>query len=188
MVTDKLKAIVPYATLLAGAAFLYHETGRFAYAAKPGELGPGVWPKAILLLLIAVCVYEIVRRTLFVRRAPKCVAATETLAADAADPAPEAPPADAARHPYRLLAGITLTVLYVLVLDTLGFFLATALYLALFMVVGRYRRAGVIAATSVVGSLAFVFVFMKVVYVSLPLGTGPFQAVSVWILGLLGIR
>lgn len=188
MVTDKLKAVVPYAALLAGAVFLYHEAGRFAYAAKPGELGPDVWPKAILLLLIAVCAYEIVRRTLFVRRTPKCVAATETLAADAADPAPGTQPVDAARHPYRLLAGIALTVLYVLALDTLGFFLATTLYLALFMVVGRYRRIGVIAATSVVGSLVFVFVFMKVVYVSLPLGTEPFQAVSLWILSLLGIH
>jgi len=189
MATDRLKAVVPYAVLLAGAAFLYHEAGRFAYAAKPGELGPDVWPKAILLLLIAVCAYEIVRRTLFVRRTSKCVAATETLAADTAEPAPATPPADdAARHPYRLLAGIALTVLYVLALDVLGFFLATALYLALFMAVGRYRRAGVILTTSVVGSLAFVFVFMKVVYVSLPLGTGPFQAVSLWILSLLGIH
>jgi putative tricarboxylic transport membrane protein len=188
MATDKLKAIVPYAALLAGAAFLYDEAGRFAYAAKPGGLGPGVWPKAILLLLIAICAYEIVRRTLFVRRSPKCVAATETLATDAADPAPETQPADAARHPYLLLAGIALTVLYVLALDSLGFFLATALYLALFMAVGRYRRLGVIVTTSVAGSLAFVLVFMKVVYVSLPLGTGPFQSVSVWLLSLLGIR
>ncbi len=187
MVTDKLKAVVPYAALLAGAAFLYREAGRFAYAARSGVLGPGVWPKAILLLLIAVCAYEIVRRMNSIRRTPKRVATTETVAADA-DPAPATPPADAARHPYLLLAGIALTVLYVLALDTLGFFLATALYLALFMAVGRYRRIGIIVATSVAGSLAFVFVFMKVVYVSLPLGTGPFQAVSLWILSLLGVR
>ena len=64
-------------------------------------------------------------------------------------------------------------------LGYLGFFLATAVYLAAFMVVGRYRRAGVIAATSVLGSLAFMYVFMKIVYVSLPLGVGPFEQVSV---------
>jgi hypothetical protein len=33
-----------------------------------------------------------------------------------------------------------------------------------------------------------VFVFMKVVYVSLPLGAGPFQTLSIWILGVLGVR
>jgi hypothetical protein len=29
---------------------------------------------------------------------------------------------------------------------------------------------------------------MKIVYVSLPLGVGPFKAVSVWLLAALGIR
>jgi putative tricarboxylic transport membrane protein len=56
------------------------------------------------------------------------------------------------------------------------------------MVLGRYRRNGVIVSISLLGSLAFVFVFMKIVYVSLPLGIGPFQAVSVAILAALGIR
>jgi len=70
----------------------------------------------------------------------------------------------------------------------LGFFLATAIYLAAFMLVGRYRRYGVIAVTSVVGSLVFVFVFMKIVYVSLPLGIGPFQSVSTALMALLGIH
>ena len=60
--------------------------------------------------------------------------------------------------------------------------------LAAFMLVGRYRRPGVIVASSVVGSLAFVFVFMKIVYVSLPLGVGPFRSVSTWLMAMLGIH
>ena len=96
--------------------------------------------------------------------------------------------ASAGRAPWRLAAGIGLTIAYVLVLDLLGFFCATAVYLALFMVVGGYRRAGIVLASSLLGSLAFVYVFMKVVYVSLPLGTGPFQALSLAILGALGVR
>jgi putative tricarboxylic transport membrane protein len=56
------------------------------------------------------------------------------------------------------------------------------------MVIGRYRRYGIVAATSVVGSLAFMFVFMRIVYVSLPLGVGPFQKLSVAILAVLGVR
>ena len=72
--------------------------------------------------------------------------------------------------------GIALTVLYVVLIETLGFFLCTFLYLAAFMWVGRYRRPGVILATSLIGSLAFMFMFMKVVYVSLPLGAEPVRA------------
>jgi putative tricarboxylic transport membrane protein len=56
------------------------------------------------------------------------------------------------------------------------------------MVTGRYYRSRVVLLSSVLGSLAFVFVFMKVVYVSLPLGVGPFKTLSVSLLALLGIR
>ncbi len=176
--TGKLKGQLPYLALLLGAAYLYHAAGHFAYAPRPGALGPGFWPKAVLALLMAVCAYEIVRRALFVRapRVPDAVGG------------PETQPAEGARYPRLLAAGVGLTVLYVLGLDAAGFFLSTALYLALFMLVGRYRRYAVIAATSVLGSLTFIYVFMKIVYVSLPLGVGPFKQVSVWILAALGIR
>jgi putative tricarboxylic transport membrane protein len=50
--------------------------------------------------------------------------------------------------------------------------------MALFMWVGRYRRPGVIVATSLIGSLAFMFMFMKIVYVSLPLGVIKAQDIS----------
>jgi len=81
-----------------------------------------------------------------------------------------------------------MTVLYVVLIETLGFFLCTAIYLALFMWVGRYRRPGVIVATSLVGSLAFMFMFMKVVYVSLPLGVEPFAQVSFALMRIMGIK
>lgn len=176
--TGKLKALLPYAALLAGAAYLYHDAGRFAAAARAGELGPDFWPRAILALLMIVCACEIVRRML-----PDRAVRDATGAGDASE-GPDA----GERFPWRLAAGIALTIAYVLALDILGFFLATAIYLALFMLAGRYYRARVIALASVLGSLAFVYVFMKIVYVSLPLGVGPFKAVSVWLLAALGIR
>jgi len=176
-----LKALAPYAVLFAGAAYLYRDAGAFASAARPGQLGPDFWPRAVLVLLMLVCACEVVRRALF-ERAPRDASATSPSAEHAADPD------ITERYPWRLAAGIGLTIAYVLALDWLGFFVATALYLALFMVVGRYPRKRVIAITSVAGSLAFVFVFMKIVYVSLPLGAGPFRTFSTWILAMLGIR
>ena len=80
------------------------------------------------------------------------------------------------------------TLAYVLLVGVLGFFLATAAYLAAFVAVGGYRRWGVIAACALGGSLAMVVVFMKIVYVSLPLGAGPFRAFSISVLVLLGVR
>jgi putative tricarboxylic transport membrane protein len=179
---DKLKGSLPYAVLLLGAAYLYRSAGHFQYAARPGELGPDVWPRAILVLLMGVCAWELLRRMFF----------TGAAAAPARAPDPGADAGDAAeegtRHAQLLVGGIAVTVLYVLGMGTLGFFLATMLYLALFMLVGRYRRYRVIAATSILGSLAFVYVFMKIVYVSLPLGAGPFKQLSILILAALGIH
>jgi putative tricarboxylic transport membrane protein len=177
MTGAKLRAIAPYAALLAGAAYLYHDSAAFAAAGKAGRLGPDFWPKAVLVLLMIVCAAELARLAL---AAPK--PAKETVAADPG--AEEEMP----RFPRLLAGGMVLTVLYVPGIEYLGFFVATVLYLAAFMLVGRYRRVGVVVATSLVGSLAFVYVFMKIVYVSLPLGAGPFRQVSIWILAALGIH
>ena len=62
------------------------------------------------------------------------------------------------------------------------------LYLALFMFVGRYRKVWVIAVNSAIGTLLFVFLFMKVVYVSLPIGEGPFQKFSLIVFNIMGIK
>jgi putative tricarboxylic transport membrane protein len=87
-----------------------------------------------------------------------------------------------------IVSGIVLTVLYVLVIERLGFFLTTFLYLAAFTWIGRYRRPVIVLVSSLVGSLFFMFMFMKVVYVSLPLGQGPFSQVTFLLMRLMGIR
>ena len=175
----RLKAAWPYAALLAGAAYLYHEAGAFAAAARPGQLGPDFWPRAVLVLLMIVCASQLLRHLLLVR---PLVPEAPTLPADE-----EASTAEQ-RYPWRLAAGIGLSIAYVLSLDELGFFVATVLFLGLFMIAGRYYRARVVWLSSLIGSLVFVFVFMKVVYVSLPLGIGPFRTFSIWLLAMLGVR
>ena len=170
--------MLPYAALASGAAYLYHHAAAFAALGRPGQLGPDFWPKAVLVLPMATCAIEIVRVALAPAK-PHGAAAR----AKEAHEEEESP-----RFPLLLAGGIGLTILYVPAMQLLGFFLATVAYLAAFMLVGRYRRYGVIATTSVLGSLAFVFVFMKVVYVSLPLGVGPFESVSTALMALLGIH
>ncbi|HSC99536.1 MAG TPA: tripartite tricarboxylate transporter TctB family protein, partial [Casimicrobiaceae bacterium] len=77
---------------------------------------------------------------------------------------------------------------YVALLSTLGFFIGTALYIAALIRTGRYRRWPVIAAVAVGGALAFMFVFMRIVYLSLPIGVPPFAQVSLMLMQLMGIR
>jgi putative tricarboxylic transport membrane protein len=182
----RLYEAAPYAALLVGAAFLYHDAGTFSDLGRPGQLGPDFWPRAVLALLMVVCAIEVARCVLAPSAAPRPPAAA--VPAAAVPVAPVAKQIEPARE-WRLLAGgIALTILYVPGIEYLGFFLATTLFLAAFMYVGRYRRARIVVAASVLGSLAFVFVFMKVVYVSLPLGAGPFRILSAWIMAALGIH
>ncbi|HUH93507.1 MAG TPA: tripartite tricarboxylate transporter TctB family protein [Casimicrobiaceae bacterium] len=178
----RLAGAAPYAVVLAGAAYLYVNAGSFAALARPGELGPQFWPRAVLGLLMLVCGGAIVRAMILppIAQAP--------FGAGSPSEDEDSARVEPAAHPYRLLGGVVLSAAYVAGMERLGFFLATALYLGLFMWLGRYRRPGVIVSASLIGSLAFVFVFMKIVYVSLPLGVAPFQAVSLAILALLGIR
>lgn len=199
-IANRLRFAWPWAAMLVAALYLYRVAGHFAYAPRPGELGPDVWPRAILVLLSVVCALRMAGYLLG-RGIDRPGTALERGGAagtgDDAVPTGDVATADAGaesaeesarRYPRLLIAGIALTILYVLTMGTLGFFVATALYLALFMLVGRYRRPVVIAVSSVVGSLAFVYVFMKIVYVSLPLGIGPFQQLSLAVLAAFGVR
>jgi hypothetical protein len=176
----RLRAALPYAAVLLGVAFMFQQTGSFAALGREGNLGPAFWPRAVLSLLAIVCVLEILRIALFFRP-------DRPASADLHSPAPLPSEEDGPRHPALLVGGIAITVLYVPGMEYLGFFLATILYLAAFMWIGRFRRPLVVAVTSLLGTIAFVYVFMKVVYVSLPLGSGPFRQFSTWVLGALGV-
>jgi putative tricarboxylic transport membrane protein len=176
MTMEKIKRIIPYAIVLMISVYFYILAGRFGFNARAGNLGPDFWPKLLLGLTMVVCLYEIAKTALFHR-----VKALEE------DTGEEKAGAEK-RYPGLLIIGTLMTVAYVYFVSILGFILCTFLYLTFFMFVGRYRKVWVIAANSVIGTLLFVVLFMKVVYVSLPLGQGPFQQFSLLVLKILGIK
>ena len=183
---------LPYVIAGAAASYLYYLAANFQFHARPGTLGPDVWPQAILALMIVVCLFEIVKIAAFGARAGEVGGVLEEIVEEAAE---QQHPADSPlstpiveSHPYLLVAGMALTACYVIFIQRLGFFIATMLYLALFIVLGGYRRWGVVAAVSVGGTLVLLFFFMKIVYVSLPIGQVPFSAVTLFLMRIMGIR
>ena len=178
---------LPYVIVLAIVTFLFYRATKIDFVAPGGRIGPDVWPKAILVLAALACLYEIAKNLLFGRWVRDMTGVLGSVLKEVpGQDVPDEP--ELASYPHLLWIGIAMTVLYVVLIEKLGFFLCTAIYMALFMWIGRYRRPGVILATSLVGSLAFMFMFMKVVYVSLPLGTEPFAQVSFALMRLMGIR
>ena len=173
----RLARLAPYAVVGLGAAWLYYIAAHMQYERRGGTLGPDFWPKLVLGLTIAVCAVEIARIAL-----ERSLGKTASQPRDADED--ETPP----QRPVLVISGMALTGLYAWLLHAMGFFSATVPYVAAFVVLGGYRRWGVVAAVSIVGAFVMMFFFMKVVYVSLPLGDGPFQAVTLFLMRVMGIR
>lgn len=153
------------------------------------RIGPDFWPKAVILFMGALSLYEVVKRAVFgVDSAARGL--TEDLTANpAGDPTTEtAGEASTIQYPRLLLAGSALILGYVAVVDLLGFFITTLIFLFAFARVGGFRRHAWNAAIAVAGSLLMVFLFMRVAYISLPLGEGPFRSVSLALMTLMGVR
>lgn len=181
----RLARAAPYALLLAVAGALYAAALNIEYVGPAERIGPDFWPRAILGLLAAVCVYELAKSFLAAE-----ARSTGGMLQHFLEQAPAAGDGEEPQRPSfaRLALAVAATLAYVLLVPVLGFFLATAGYLAGFIALGGYRRWGVVAACALGGSLATVVVFMKVVYVSLPLGMGPFRLLSIGLLQVLGVR
>jgi putative tricarboxylic transport membrane protein len=183
-----LVRVLPYALVGSLAAWLFYAATQIDYHRRAGTLGPDVWPKLVLGVMLAICVYEIAR-VLFSPQwrggatgmLQEMVERTEQAHPDAAEP-------PAPKSLGMLLGGIALTAVYVWLIQRLGFVLATAPYVFAFIAIGGYRRWMVNAAVSVLGTLVMMFFFMKVVYVSLPIGAEPFAQVTLALMRLMGIR
>jgi putative tricarboxylic transport membrane protein len=186
-VRERLRVIAPYAVVLVLAGALYVAATHFEYTPHAGRLGPDVWPRAILVLIAGVCLFRVVTALRSPRDEGPGGGVLQDVLGNAPPPSDAEPQADA-RFPGLLALGIAITIAYVWLLGLLGFALASALYIGAMIRVGRYRRWGVIVPTALGGSVAFMFVFQKIVYLSLPIGQSPFDALSLALMRLMGIR
>jgi putative tricarboxylic transport membrane protein len=166
------RAAAPLGGLVAAVILLVHAQGLDG-AAREGQLGPGFWPRLVLGGLGLACLAHLVTAR---RRGGEPLAPA---------PAPDAEPGPIDWR--RLAAGILLVVAYVIGATWLGFAIATAAFIAAFMRLGGARSAAGIAATALLGTAALLYVFVRVVYLPLPKGSGPLEDVTVALYRALGI-
>jgi len=163
-----MSALAPAAGLLV-AFVLLGATRGLDEVAREGQLGPGFWPRLVLVALAATCAARLV---LVWRRA--------RAAGPAAGPAA---PADR----LRLGAAIALIVLYAAAAPLLGFPLATAGFAAAFMTAAGARSVAGVAATALAGTVGLLYLFVRIVYLPLPKGAGPFETLTLALYRALGI-
>ena len=185
----RLARVLPHGVMLVVACLLYWVATRID-ADTGGRIGPAAWPKAVIVFMGLLCVYEIVKRLLmrteFAAKGllagaevPHAQEAASRVGEHRDDPAPD--------NPRMLGGGIALVAGYVFAVPWIGFFTATALFLAIFPWVGGLRRPMVSAAMSLGGTLVLAVVFLRIAYISLPLGEGPFRTLSLALLRLIGV-
>jgi putative tricarboxylic transport membrane protein len=180
----RLRAVVPYFVALLVCAALYYFTTQITYAPRPGQIGPTFWPRVAIALMAAASIFEILRR-LISGRSEGAVGVAENLdrMAEEAEPHPSAP---AARWP--LFAGIALTLAFALLVPVLGFVTASFVFVIGFMYIAGVRSHLTIWLVGAGGVLAFAFVFLKVVYISMPRGMPPFDQITQAVFDLLQIK
>lgn len=198
---NRVRHAAPHMLLLVLAIGLLVELTSVDTSSVPeGTLGPTFWPRAILLFMGLLCVYEILKRlvgardqfTGFIERHEKAaelgqeVGSLSTLI-PSANAEPEDKPADPIIAS-KLLGGVGLIAAYTLGIQVLGFFISSALFISAFSVIGGFRHWVWNPVIAAVGSVSFFFIFTKVAYISLPLGAGPFKDFSVWLMQIMGVR
>jgi putative tricarboxylic transport membrane protein len=181
---SRLLHCAPHLAMLAVCVALYAGALRIdATAAGPDRLGPDVWPKAIIIVMGLVCLFETLKRAFF-NPAPRPVPELRGNPDSGDEAAAITPPGS----PRTLAAGAALIAGYVAAVTWLGFFLTSALFLAAFGFVGGFRRHGWNAVVSLLGALVLFVIFTRVAYVSLPMGEGPFRQLSIWLMGMVGVH
>lgn len=156
---------------VAVAAALFVATRGLDDVAQGGQLGPAFWPRLALIGLTLACAAKAMEEW----RRPEVGPTLD----DAA------PPAEVSRG--RLLVAVILLFLYVVVMPLVGFMLATAVFAVAFMWhAGARSIVGVVTATVLV-TVGLLYVFVRVVYLPLPKGQGPFEGITIAVYRLLGI-
>ncbi len=163
-----LPAVAPLLGL-AGAAVLYWQARGLDQVVSGAQLGPGFWPRLALIGLALACVAKL-----------GSVAASPDAPVRAGSP--HVPPIEAeaplAISGARLTAAIAAILLYVLAAPALGFPLATAAFIAAFLWLCGMRSVRAISAIALVGTVSLLYLFVKLVYLPLPKGDGPFEPLT----------
>lgn len=168
---------LPYLVVLVAAGFLWRVADNFQHTPVPGQIGADFWPKMMLALMSLCCVYELLRRLIAKNIEP-------TRSADDFE-AEVAALEDIEDHPWLVVLAMVASVIYLLSLDYIGFFVATLIYVAVLEWLGGVRRVLTLLTTTIGMTIFFTFMFSTVIYVALPLGQGLFQSISLTVLKLL---
>ncbi|MBM3352331.1 MAG: tripartite tricarboxylate transporter TctB family protein [Betaproteobacteria bacterium] len=172
-VTRLLRLAGPLAVAVAAGVFsaFYLAPGVDTASMTRGPLGPVVWPKAMLACLLAsAAVVFLVRLWQFAKGVPDDVDGGK-----------------GEYHEGRGAAAIAVLLAYAWALPIAGFAFSTAVFIAAVLLLGGVRRPRTVVLTAGIGTVALLYVFVKVSLMPLDRGKGAFETATITLYRLLGI-
>lgn len=161
------QSIGPALIFVVGAG-LFAAAGRLPVVPVPGQLGPDFWPRLVLVGLMAACILKILE-----------VARGKGAGPEAAALAPLSRP--------KLVGGMAFVLAYPALAPLLGFPLTNFFFLLAFMRLAGTRRPLPLLVTALLGTVALLYLFVKVVYLPLPKGAGVMEDFTIFLYRLLRI-
>jgi putative tricarboxylic transport membrane protein len=183
MMPARLRRAAPFALTAAVGLYLWFLTGEFDTGMSAGRIGPAAWPRIVLALLLGAALLGLLQATLRPTDLDRSLGAALTAGSGSEGNAGETRPSN-----LRALAGIALLAAFPVAVPWLGFLATSVLVIFGQMWIGGYRkpvRAGTIAF---IGTFVLFLVFQRFVYLSLPLGAGPFAEFTKLVMSILGVR
>ncbi|WP_454917741.1 tripartite tricarboxylate transporter TctB family protein [Xanthobacter sediminis] len=188
----RLVAASPYLVIFLAGIFLYACADRIDFDRTEGRMGPDVWPKMIVGLMMLTSFYGSIK-ALFFASAPvelpvdmaeakgpgELEAATELDDGAGLD--------ESEVYPLRVWGTLAATIAYLLAMPWLGFFVATVPFVGLIVFLGGYRKTVPIILVAFFTTAFFMIMFMRIIYVSLPIGSEPFSTVSLALIKLINL-
>jgi len=187
---DLVRRVGPFLLVFAAGIWLWSIAQAMAIATQ-GRAGPELWPKLVLLLMLVAAAWGVAEAlfkagrdddtSVLIANATRSAGHEEDARQDLAD-------GTGKRQPVFAIAGIAAMLGYVAAISYLGYAVSTFLLLLAIMLLAGYRRPIGAVLISLIGAFAFLLVFQRLVYVSLPLGAGPFKDFSLMLMSAIGVR
>lgn len=175
--------MIEAALWLGFAAFLYIYSFEFDRPIEIYKFGATAWPRAIILLIVIAGLGNLYYHWRFGDGAP-ALTETDVPHPDDQDVAGGDAGEESSLGSYlRLGAILVLPFIYAALMESIGFYTLTPFFVAAVIVLMGERRLSWIIGISLVTYVVILFIFAKLLYVGLPVGTvHPFYDYSNWLL------
>ncbi|MGI9304715.1 MAG: tripartite tricarboxylate transporter TctB family protein [Gammaproteobacteria bacterium] len=173
-------ALAEAAIWLLLAALAYYYSFQFDKSIEIYRFGASGWPRAVILLMVAaaICQLIVTWRRGGDAQTQDMLAAQETEAEESGE--------RGVRYYLRVTATLLLPLIYALLLERVGFYVLTPIFILLFLLLAGERRPRYLIGVTVGIYAVLVFVFGRLLYINLPTGNmQPFYDFSNWLLVII---